>query len=56
LISGNEGSEIEQMVPQINKRNTPAKVMNDMTLHLEALFQSELPPTLKRDVEREKEL
>jgi hypothetical protein len=56
LISGNDGSEIEQKVPKINKRNTPAKVMNDMTLHSEALFQLELPPMLKRDVEKEKEL
>jgi hypothetical protein len=56
LISGNDGSEIEQKVPKFNKRNTPAKVMNDMKLHSEALFQLELPPTLKRDIEREKEL
>jgi hypothetical protein len=50
LISGNDGSEIEQKVPKINTRNTPAKGMNDMTLHSEALFQLELLPTLKRDV------
>jgi hypothetical protein len=56
LISGNDGSEIEQKVPKFNKRNTPAKVMNDMKLHSEALFQLELPSTLKRDIEREKEL
>jgi hypothetical protein len=56
LISGNDGSEIEQKVSEINKRNTPAKVLNDMTLHSEALFRLELPPTLKRDVEKEKEL
>jgi hypothetical protein len=43
-------------VPKINKRNAPVKVMNDMPLHPEALFQLKLPTALKRDVEREKEL
>jgi hypothetical protein len=56
FISDNDGSEIEQKVPKFNKRNTPAKVINDMKLHSEALFQLELPPTLKRDIERETEL
>jgi hypothetical protein len=56
FISDNDGSEIEQKVPKINKRNAPVKVMNDMPLHPEALFQLKLPTALKRDVEREKEL
>jgi hypothetical protein len=44
----------EPSLPEINKRNTPTKVMNDMPLHPEVLFQLKLPPTIKSDVKREK--
>jgi hypothetical protein len=46
----------EPSLPEINKRSAPTKVMNDMPLHPEVLFQLKLPPALKRDVEIEKEL